>query len=308
MTYPLKIVYFGTPNPAMEVLDALIESKHEIVAVITQPDKRRGRGKKLMPTPVKQRALEAGIECHEPSNKAELSEMILGLKADVGVVVAYGRILPLPLLDHFKFGCINVHYSLLPKYRGAAPVERAILDGEKVTGVSIMKMDEGLDTGDVFVSRQIDIENKTTTSSLFKSLNAVACDLLLVVLDHLETQAPIAQVGEPSYAHKLSAEDFYFDSDTSCADLDLKVRAGSMVKGAWTHYGGERLRLLLISPTCESSNESLKQGHINKFGDLSLKDGSCTIKEIQAPGKSVMDFASWANGIGLQNFPIRIDK
>jgi len=308
MIYPLKIVYFGTPNPAMEVLDALIDSKHEIVAVITQPDKRRGRGKQLVPTPVKVKAQEAGIKVYEPTTKIELSEIVLKLKADVGVVVAYGRILPPEVLTHFKFGCINVHYSLLPKHRGAAPVERAILQGDEVTGVSIMKMDEGLDTGDVFVTRQVDINSKTTTETLFSSLNAVACDLLVVVLDHLETQTPLPQEGQATYAQKLGPEDFYFDSNTSCVELDLKVRAGSLIKGAWTNYNGEKLRVLAVSAVAADPANSIASGSITKHGELTLRDGTCHIDKIQTPGKAPMNFIDWANGIGLKNFPIKIDK
>ncbi len=308
MSYPVKIVYFGTPNPAMEILDALIESNHEIVAVITQPDKRRGRGNKLLPTPVKKRALDAGITVYEPTNKVELSDTVLKLKADVGVVVAYGRILPVNILEHFKFGCINVHYSLLPKYRGAAPVERAILEGEKLTGVSIMKMDEGLDTGEVFASRQVDIGAKTNTESLFKSLNSIGIDLLGLVLGDLDSQSPYPQVGEPSYAQKLGPDDFYFDSTSTTNELDLKVRAGSLVKGAWTFFNNERLRVLSISVSKEGSNYSLEPGMITKRGEITLNDGVLVIEEIQAPGKAAMKFSAWANGVGVDNFPIKIDN
>lgn len=302
----LRIVFFGTPEPAREVFDTLIKTEHDIVGVITQPDKKRGRGSALVPTPVKVAALEAGIEVFEPENKAQVSDVVSNLKADVGVVVAYGRILPPSVLSHFVHGCVNVHYSLLPRWRGAAPVERAILEGDKISGVSIMAMDETLDTGDVFATRQVDITETTTSQSLFKSMNAVAGDLLVVVLDSLGTQEPTKQQGIPTYAEKLEADDFSFDANTLAVDVDRKIRAGSLVKGAWTIVGNERIRITEsdIPQLGEVNNEDV--GTIDRKGILTCLDGTLVCKKIQVPGKPLLDFDAWANGVPRENFPLRI--
>ncbi len=303
---PLRIVFFGTPDPACDVLLSLIESSHKVVGVITQPDKKRGRGSALVRTPVKIAAQEAGIDVFEPSTKKELSECVAGLRADVGVVVAYGRILPVDVLTHFPHGCVNVHYSLLPRWRGAAPVERAILEGDAVSGVSIMSMDEGLDTGAVYATRQVDITESTTSLSLFASMNAIARDLLVVVLDSLDTQVPTEQQGEPTYAQKLDADDFYFDAHTCAVDIDRKIRAGSLVKGAWTFLSDEKIRIAQSDiPRIENVNEA-DVGTINRAGVLTCVDGTIQCKKIQVPGKPLLDFVSWANGVPRESFPLRI--
>lgn len=308
MTRVLKILFFGTPEPASEILETLIESDHEIVGVVTQPDKRRGRGKTLLPTPVKERAIQSNIEIFEPASKQELIECVERVQADVGVVVAYGRILPKLVLDHFEFGCINVHYSVLPRWRGAAPVERAILSGDSSSGVSIMKMDEGLDTGGVYAFRQVDILPQTNSISLFRSLNAIAGDLLTVVLNHLPSQKPISQTGEVTYAHKLEPYDFFFDSTTSVVDIDRKVRAGAGLKGAWTNLDGEKFRIASVSlPSMKQQEKETLIGTIDRTGKFVGCDGSLIFKTVQVAGKTVMDFSSWANGIPVEKFPIRLD-
>ncbi|HMS25557.1 MAG TPA: methionyl-tRNA formyltransferase [Acidimicrobiia bacterium] len=315
MTSPLRIVFFGSPEPARDVLESLINSPHKIVAVITQPDKKRGRGSALIPTPVKELAIANDIEVFEPATKAEVYACVEKLKADVGVVVAYGRILSVEVLEHFSYGCINVHYSLLPRWRGAAPVERAILAGDNVSGVSIMKMEEGLDTGGVYAYRHVDIVSSTTSATLFRSMNAIARDLLLVVLDSIETQEPLAQVGEPTYAHKLDRQNFYFDSSTSAADVDRKVRAGALIKGAWTIIGEKQFRL--IEADFAGSNlatgldpaklpAKTEVGKISREGVLTCVDGTIICKKIQVEGKPVMEFSAWANGLSRELFPLHL--
>lgn len=308
MIHPLKIVFFGTPNPAAQILKSLIDAKHEIIAVITKSDKRRSRGAKLIPTPVKELALSSKIEVFEPESKEELTKVISTLNADIGVVVAYGQILPKDVLDHFEYGCINVHYSVLPKFRGAAPVERAILDGEENTGVSIMKMDEGLDTGQIYLSRTVDITAKTNAITLFDSLNLIAIDLLEIVLQDIENQTPSEQEGTPSYASKLDSNDFYFDAKSTTTEVDRKVRAGAFSKGAWTTIENKRIRISEISGLSNERVSKEEVGSISQEGFLSLSDGKIFIEKIQAPGKALMSFKDWANGIGKNKFPIRIDS
>lgn len=305
MTSPLRIVFFGSPAPAAHVLSSLIESHHEVVAVITQPDKRRGRGSTLMPTAVKEVAIKAGIVVHEPAKKADLVSVVDSLNADIGVVAAYGKILPESVLTRFRLGCINVHYSILPRWRGAAPVERAILAGDSVTGVTIMQMDEGLDTGPTYIYRQIDITPTTTTTTLFESMNVIAGDVLTLVLDSIEKEEPTPQEGEPNYADKLQPEDFFFDATTSADDLDRKIRAGSLVKGAWTNIDGEKFRILSGSISDEPAG---KAGAISRDGIVTCSSGTYVCDEIQVPGKPVMEFSSWANGVVAERFPLKINS
>ena len=158
------------------------------------------------------------------------------------------------------------------------------------------------------MSKKVDIDNKTTTETLFQSMNSTARELLKVVLDHIDTQIPYDQEGEPTYANKLSAEDFYFDSNASCFDLQRKVQAGALVKGAWTYYGSERLRILEISKTISEPEKQATPGTIDRYGELTLGDGTCHIERIQAPGRAALNFIDWANGVGVENFPIEIDK
>jgi methionyl-tRNA formyltransferase len=302
----LKIAFFGTPLPAREVLASLIESEHDIVAVVTKADKRRSRGSKLIPTPVKELAIEHSIPVYEPSSKVELEEIVSEIKADVGIVVAFGRILPESILEQFPHGYINVHYSLLPRWRGAAPVEHAILSGDEVTGVSIMKLDAGMDTGPTYAMRQIDIFPDTTADSLFHSMNSIAGDLLLLVLDSLATDIPIDQEGIETYAAKLEPQDFYFDAQTSVVDVDRKVRAGSLHKGAWTNINGETFRIL-ETELPEISQPEKNIGTIDRNGLLTCADGTVKIRRILLPGKSPMDFSAWVNGVDKDLFPLHID-
>lgn len=301
----MKIVFFGSPEPARIILAALLESPHEVVAVVTQPDKRRGRGTTKLPTPVKELAQQYSIEVFEPDSKIEVERVVRSVDADVGIVVAYGRILSASVLTSFRFGCINVHYSLLPRWRGAAPVERAILEGDTHSGISIMSMDEGLDTGPIYDAKEVDITDTTTSADLFNSLNAIAPEMLLNVIGNLDRIKPSLQAGEANYANKLSPNDFYFDTITSMDQIDRKVRAAAQLKGAWTTIEGEvfRLHRASIKPRLEAA---LDVGDLDRQGLLKCIDGVLKCELVQVPGKPVMDFSSWANGVPVEKFPLRI--
>ncbi|MFN8015161.1 MAG: methionyl-tRNA formyltransferase [Acidimicrobiia bacterium] len=301
----LKIVFFGTPEPAKVILNELLNKGFNVEAVVTKPDKKRSRGSKLDPTPVKELALSHSIDVYEPNISSEISDIVQPLNADVAIVVAYGKILPKEVLEAFTYGCINVHYSLLPKLRGAAPVERAILNGDETTGVCIMKMDEGLDTGDIYASRQVDISPTDTTLSLFNILNNIACDLLPIVLEDIENQVPYPQEGEDSYANKLDKQDFYFDSSSSAQQIDRKIRAGSNVKGAWTTVNGEVFRVLTGRYVTNATTQN-SIGEIGIDGVIKFDDGQIEIKNIQVPSKPIMEFDAWKNGIDKEIFPLKI--
>jgi methionyl-tRNA formyltransferase len=307
MSKPLRIAFFGSPEPARVVLSRLIESDHEVVAVITQPDKRRGRGSSMVPTVVKQLAVESYIDVFTPANKSELDDVVSSITADVGVVVAYGKIVSTHVLNHFPYGCLNIHYSLLPRWRGAAPVERSILAGDSVTGVSIMKMTEGLDEGPVYLQRQVDILSHTTTANLFESMNAISADMLDVVLASLDSDKPTEQNGDASYAHKLSKEDFSITHSTSVVDVDRRVRAGALIKGAHFLSGGESFRILHTGEPvmCDVVEDTI--GTLSESGVLTCHDGQIQCVTIQVPSKPAMDFQAWANGVDKSKFPLRID-
>ena len=185
----LNIIFMGTPDFAKESLKCLVEAKHNILAVVTNPDKPQGRGMKMVASPVKQYALENGLEIYQPEkvrNNTEFIEKMKALKPDVICVVAYGKILPQELLDIPKLGCINVHGSLLPKYRGAAPIQWAVLNGDKTTGITTMYMDAGMDTGDIILKQEVEIGEDETTGELWDKLTKIGGELLVKTLDLIE--------------------------------------------------------------------------------------------------------------------------
>ena len=228
MTQPLNIVFAGTPDFAARHLKALIESEHRIVAVYSQPDRPAGRGKKLQASAVKQLAVENGINVYQPENfkSEEAKQQLSELKADVMVVVAYGLILPQRVLDTPRLGCLNVHGSLLPKWRGAAPIQRSIWAGDKQTGVTIMQMDKGLDTGAMLLKHAIDIEADDTSASLYEKLASVGPKALLETLGKLQDITPEVQDNElATYAEKLSKQEARIDWNLDAQQIERNVRA-----------------------------------------------------------------------------------
>ncbi|MGC6404815.1 methionyl-tRNA formyltransferase [Bisgaard Taxon 45] len=226
----LKIIFAGTPAFAAQHLQALLDSHHEVVAVYTQPDKPAGRGKKLQASPVKQLAEQHNIPVYQPKSlrKSETQQEMRMIDADVMVVVAYGLILPKAVLDMPRLGCLNVHGSLLPRWRGAAPIQRAIWAGDKQTGITIMQMDEGLDTGDMLHKVYCDIALDETSESLYDKLIQIAPSALLFVLDGLDEGKFVLKKQddiESSYAEKLSKEEAQLDWYLSAVQLERNIRA-----------------------------------------------------------------------------------
>lgn len=261
----MRLVYLGTPETAAPPLRALVDAGHEIALVVTRVDKRRGRGKGRSPSPVKAAALELGLPVsHEVDD-------VLGTDAELGVVVAFGQIIKPHVLDAVPM--VNLHFSLLPRWRGAAPVERAILAGDDVTGVCVMQMEEGLDTGGVYARRDVPIGPDTTADGLRSELVAVGAELLVQTLD-----APLAewvgtaspQVGEPVYAAKFAASDFEIDWADPPEEIHRLVRVG----GAWTTFRGKRLKVL----------------------GADLVENRLAPTTVQPEGKAPMPFAAWRNG------------
>ncbi|AKD38399.1 methionyl-tRNA formyltransferase [Pasteurella sp. P03HT] len=227
---PLNIIFAGTPDFAAKHLEALLHSSHHVIAVYTQPDKPAGRGKKLQASAVKQLAQQYQLPIYQPKSlrTPEAQAELAALNADVMVVVAYGLILPKTVLNMPRLGCLNVHGSLLPHWRGAAPIQRAIWAGDMKTGVTIMQMDEGLDTGDMLHKVYCDITPEETSASLYQKLADIAPEALLDVLDHLESGKFMAvkqDHSQSSYAEKLSKEEAKLDWSLSAAQLERCIRA-----------------------------------------------------------------------------------
>lgn len=243
----LSVVFMGTPEFAVPSLAELISNGYNVVRVYTQPPRPAGRGKKLTKSPVHQFAEIMGIPVETPESfrKSKVIDGLEALNADVACVVAYGQILPQRALEAPREGCLNLHASLLPRWRGAAPVQRAIMAGDKRTGVQIQKMEKGLDTGDILLSETVDIKNTDTAASLFDRLSRIGAGMWPRVLGGLERGAlrPTPQTGAPSYAHKIDKAEARIDWNQSAAKLDYHIRGLAPFPGAWCEIDGKRLKV-----------------------------------------------------------------
>jgi len=243
----MRIAFMGTPDFAVPTLDALLAAGHDVVAVYTQPPRPAGRGKALLPSPVQKRAEAARLEVRSPISlrNPEAQAAFAALDLDAAVVAAYGLILPGPILNAPKHGCINVHASLLPRWRGAAPIQRAILAGDARTGVTIMQMEKGLDTGPMMAAQPVEIEQKTA-GELTVELAEVGARLLVQVLNGLPGQVGriLQDDALATYAPKIDKLEARLDFTLSAAEVERQVRAFNPAPGAWFDYGGERIKVL----------------------------------------------------------------
>ncbi|GAA6144763.1 methionyl-tRNA formyltransferase [Thalassolituus maritimus] len=299
----LRIVFAGTPEFAAVHLSALLDTEHEIVGVYSQPDRPAGRGKKLQPSPVKQVALEHDIPVFQPLNFKEEADVdqLRALNADVMVVVAYGLLLPLNVLEAPKFGCLNVHASLLPRWRGAAPIQRCIEAGDKVTGITIMQMDVGLDTGDMLSKVTTGINLDDTGGTLHDRLAALGPDALIKTLASVEagTLSPESQNDAAAcYAHKLTKQEALIDWDTSADELADRVRAFNPFPMAFTLLGDERIRVH-AAQSIEKATQ-LAPGTIANVSaegiEVACKEGVLRLTKLQLAGKKPMAVADIING------------
>lgn len=291
-----NIVYMGTPDFAVPTLQLLHKSDHHLALVVTQPDRPRGRGRKVLPSPVKRAALELGLNVIQPESvkNQNFVDRVAGLKADLFIVVAFGQILPARLLQLSKLGTINIHASLLPKYRGPAPIQWAIINGEKETGVTAMFMDEGLDSGDVLFSSKTRIVPDDTSDTLHDRLSVMGAELLMQVLKRFETGdlQPVPQDdAQATYAPLLTKNDGHIDWKKAAVSLESFIRGVTPWPGAFTFYGERRLKVFKCKPV--SSDAPAAPGTVVKgFADeLRIATGkdALSILEIQgASGKRLL--------------------
>ena len=304
---PLNIIFAGTPDFAAQHLQALIDSPHNVIAVYTQPDKPAGRGKKLQASPVKQLAEQHQIPVYQPKSlrKPETQAELTALHADVMVVVAYGLILPQAVLDAPTYGCLNVHGSLLPRWRGAAPIQRAIWAGDKQTGVTIMQMDAGLDTGDMLHKVFCDIDLQDTSADLYHKLAEIAPNALIEVLNHLTDGTFTAEPQDDmqsNYAEKLSKEEAKLDWQLSAAQLERNIRAFNPWPMAYlqlTDEQGNPQTLKVYQATVLPSVSQIPGTIISadKNGiQIATADGVLNLLQLQPAGKKPMSAQDLLNG------------
>ena len=304
----MKIVFMGTPDFAVGALEALIEAGHEVVAVVTQPDKPKGRGKEMQQTPVKVCATEHNIEVFQPVKikTPEAVEVLRSYGADLFVVAAFGQILSKEILDMPKYGCVNIHASLLPKYRGAAPIQWAILDGEKETGVTIMQMNEGLDTGDMLTKVIVPIEDTDTGESLFDKLAEAGAKLLVETIPQIEAGTITPQPQDESlstYAKMIKKEMGLIDWKKEAVVLERLVRGMNSWPSAYTHFNGKTLKVW--EAEVEASGSEVAPGTVVDVTKNSIKVQTgkdlLVLKQIQLEGKKRMDVAAFLLGYKVEN-------
>ena len=298
----MKIIFMGTPDFAVGTLRSLAEAGHEITLVVSQPDKPKGRGHAMVSTPVKVVAEELGIPVFQPVKIREAKDVLEKTEADVCVVAAFGQIIPASILHMKKYGCINVHASLLPKYRGAAPIQWAVIDGEKESGVTIMQMDEGLDTGDMLAKAIVPLDEEETGGSLFDKLSEAGGRLCVETLAKLEKGeiTPEKQGESPTaYASMLDKKMGNIDWNKSAVVIERLVRGLNPWPSAYTHLDGKTLKIWAcdVLPQSASKGESGEILEVTKDAiHVQTGDGILVLREIQLAGKARMDAGAFLRG------------
>jgi len=282
----MRIAFMGTPDFAVPTLDALIATGHDVVAVYTQPPRPAGRGKALSPSPVHRRAEAAGIEVRAPLSlrDGEAQADFAALDLDAAVVAAYGLILPVPILAAPRHGCLNVHASLLPRWRGAAPIQRAILAGDAETGVCIMQMEKGLDTGPVYARRATPVDHKTA-GELTAELAEAGAALMVEVLARIDVMTPQPQPNEgATYAPKVDKSEAKLDFTLPAEEAERRVRAFNPAPGAWFEYRGERIRVL----AADVAPEDGAPGRVGAGLAIGCGRGTLLPRLVQRAGRAAM--------------------
>ncbi len=299
----LRVVFMGTPEFAVSALAALIDAGHEIACVYTQPPRPAGRGHRDQPSPVHRFAADQGIEVRHPKTlrSPDAQADFAALRADVAVVAAYGLILPVPVLEAPRLGCLNIHASLLPRWRGAAPIQRAILAGDAETGVTIMQMDEGLDTGAMLLRGTVPIGPETTAGALHDALAELGATLVVEALDGLAagTLAAEPQPAEgATYAAKLDRAEARLDWCEDAVALARRIRAFDPWPGTWFEHGGERIRVL-AAEVADGEPGTAPGTVLGDDAAVACGTGALRLLRLQRPGKSAMDAAVFLRGYDL---------
>lgn len=294
----MKVVFMGTPEFALEALKAL-STEHEILAVYTKEPKISGRGNKLVKTPIHIWAESHGVEVRTPKTlrQEEEQKKFAALNADIAVVAAYGLILPRPILDAYPLGCINIHASLLPRWRGAAPIQRCIEAGDKKSGVTIMQVAEGLDTGDMLMKGEVEITSQTTGGDLHDKLAQLGAELVVQTLNNIDKIIPEKQDDTLScYAAKVEKEESNIDFMMPAAQLCRKIMAFSPYPAIFFEHNGERFKILRANL---AKNENIPTGNVLQKGlqlFIGASDGAIEITEIQRQGKKAMSTVELLRG------------
>lgn len=300
----MRIVFAGTPEFAVPALDALVAAGHDIAAVYTQPDRPAGRGRRLSPSPVKRRALALNVPVEQPESFrfGDVRSRLADHAPDVMVVVAYGLLLPQSVLEIPVHGCLNIHASLLPRWRGAAPIQRAIAAGDTETGISIMRMEKGLDTGPVLLERRVTISADETAASLHDTLAALGATAIVEALIRLasgDAKARPQDASRATYAHKLSRQEAAIDWSRPAAELSRQVRAFNPWPMAFSTLGEDTLRVLTATPLPLAADRC-SPGEIAATSvdgiDVATGEGLLRITQLQLSGKRPMNAAEFLNG------------
>ncbi len=294
----MKIVFMGTPEFSVPVLEALVSAGHEVLCAYCQPPRPAGRGKKDRRSPVQNMAEALGIDVRHPVSlkTADAQAEFAALDADIAVVVAYGLILPQVVLDAPKHGCLNIHASLLPRWRGAAPIHRAIMAGDAKTGVCVMQMEAGLDTGPVLLQRDIDIGPEETTGALHDRLSALGAAAIVDALVQFDGLVPVPQPSDGvTYADKIDKAEARVDWSKPAAEIDRQIRGLSPFPGAWCEISGERVKLL-GSRVCDGSGQP---GQVLGGFCVACGDGAVEITRAQRAGKRAVTAEELLHGAPL---------
>lgn len=301
----MRIIFAGTPEFSVPALQALIAAEHDVVAVYTQPDRQAGRGMKTRSSPVKQIAEEFGLAIEQPATLKDAAAKIQSFEADVMVVVAYGLLLPSEILQIPEHGCLNIHASLLPRWRGAAPIHRAIEAGDKETGITIMQMDQGLDTGDILSQIRVEINQSATAQQLHDTLANIGAVAIIDALHNLNTYQENATAQKDklsSYAKKISKQESNIDWTESCEVIERRIRAFTPWPGAQTWYKGIKLRI--SESECRDKTSSSKPGTILSVDKSGIRvacgKGVLRIDKVQRPGGKALRIADFLNGMPLE--------
>lgn len=304
----MRVVFMGTPDFAVGTLEALIEAGHEVIGAVTQPDKPKGRGKALMPTPVKEVALKHQIPVYQPKRVREeaFTETLKKLSPDVIVVAAFGQIITKEILEIPRFGCINVHASLLPAYRGAAPIQWAVINGEKESGVTIMQMDEGLDTGDMIDKAVVPLAEDETGGSLFDKLSQAGARLCVKVLKDLEEGTAVREKqpeeSTTAYASMISKKMGEINWESPAKSIEQLIRGLDPWPSAYTRLQGKTLKLWRARAE-ESQDKEGEPGQILRVEKdafyVKTGEGTLKIEELQLEGKKRMDTGAFLRGFPL---------